>query len=101
MISGDGSLVYWSRETSHSSSHHCNDDSISDDESIEVSAVDGRHGHRYHLETIKSSPINRGVYHSIGDGRVGYIYLDINHSSSCNSGFYNFGDDGRCGSMSQ
>ena len=100
-MSGDGILGYFYWENSHSSYHHNNVNGISDDESIEVSAVDGRHGHRYHLETRKSSPINRGVYHSIGDGRVGYIYLDINHSSSCNSGFYNFGDDGRCGFMSQ
>ena len=44
-MSGDLSLVYWYRETSHYSLHNRNYDGIYDDESIEVSTGDGRHGY--------------------------------------------------------
>ena len=43
MMSGDGSLGYYSCDTSHYLSHHRNDDGNSDDEIIEVSAGNGIH----------------------------------------------------------
>ena len=67
---GDGSLEYWSRKTRHSSSHHLNNDCISENKSLEVSRGDGRRGNRS-LETSQSSSCNRGVYHRNEDGRGG------------------------------
>ena len=46
-MSGDGGIGYWSQETSHYSLLNQNADGISDDESLEVSAGDGRCGNRY------------------------------------------------------
>ena len=56
---GDGSLGYLSRETSHYSSHHHNNDGISDDESLAVPVDDGICGHMS-LDTSHSSSRNRG-----------------------------------------
>ena len=64
IMSGDVSLVYWSRKTSHSYSHcHNNDDAISEDEGLEVSLGDIIHGHKS-LETSQSSSSKcRGLVH--------------------------------------
>ena len=89
-----GSIGYWYRETSNFPSNHRNNDVISEDEIIEVSAGDGIHGHTY-LETIHSSSCNRGVYHISDNGRGGYISQYNRKSSSFNNGAYNLGDDYR------
>ena len=94
-IIGNGSLGYWSRETIHSSSCHCNEYVISYDESLEVSADNGRHGYRY-LETSHSSSHNHVVYNSGNNGRGVYRYQDISHSYSCNCVIQSV-DDVRCG----
>ena len=93
-MSGDGSLGYWSRETSHSSFRHCNDGGISEDESIEMSAGYGICGYMS-LDTRKSSSCNRGIYHSSNDGRGKYSFHENRHSSSKNYGDYYFGDNGK------
>ena len=60
-VGNDGSLVYWSQETIHYSSHHRNYNGISDGGSLEVSAGDVRGGFRSQ-ETSHSSYWNCGVY---------------------------------------
>ena len=72
-VSGDGSLGYWSCETSHSSFQLSNSNGIFDDESLEVSAGDGRCGHRS-LATSHSSSHNSGIYHSSNYGIGGSRY---------------------------
>ena len=72
-MSGYESLGYWSQETSHSSSHQRNNDDIPNNESLEVSAGDGRCIHRS-LHTIQYFSTNRGVYHSSDDVRGGSGY---------------------------
>ena len=99
-MSGDGILGYWSRDTIHSSYCHHNNDSISGDESIEVSVVDGIHIHRY-LEARKYSSCNHIIYHSSDNGIDGSSYQDTSHSLSLNRGVCNFGVDGRSGTRSQ
>ena len=84
-MSGDVSLGYWSRETSHSLSHHHNNDDISDDESLEVSDGDGICGHKY-FDTIHSYSLNRGFYHISDNGRGGYRSQDTSHYYSRNCG---------------
>ena len=61
-MSGDESLLYWSRDTSHSSSHHYYGDGISDNKTIEGSMGNERRVYRS-LDTSHSSYINRGGYH--------------------------------------
>ena len=99
-MSGDRSLGYWSRETRHYSSHHFNDDSIYDDESLEVSSGDGRRGHRS-LETSQSSSLSNRVYHSSENFRGGSRSQDTSHYLSRNRGVYHFGVYGRCGTRYQ
>ena len=99
-ISGDGSLVYLSRDTSHYYSHHCNGNGIYDDESLEVYAGYGSRGNRS-LETSHSSFHNCGVYHSSDDGRGGSRSQETSHYLSCNSAVYHFGFDGRGVTRSQ
>ena len=70
MMSGDGSLVYWSCETSHYFFHHHNADCLSEDEVIEVSVSDGRFGHMY-LYNRHSFSHNSGVYYSSDNGIYG------------------------------
>ena len=87
-MSGDVSLEYWSRETIHYYPHHHNDNGISYDESVGVSAGDGRRGYMS-LETSKYYSHNSGVYRSGDqsgyDGRGGYRSQETINSSSINS----------------
>ena len=99
-MSGDGSLRYWSHETRHSSSHHHNDDGICDNESLEVSAGDGRREHRY-LDTSHYSYRKIGVYNSNDDERDGSRYQEARHYCYCNLVVYIFFVDGRVGTRSQ
>ena len=99
-MSGDGSLGYWSCETSHSSFQLSNSNGIFDDESLEVSAGDGRCGHRS-LATSHSSSHNSRIYHSSDYGIGGSRYQENIHSFSCNCGVYHFGVGGRGGTRSQ
>ena len=55
------SLGYWSLETSHSFSHHRNENGISEDKIIEVSTGDGKHGY-WSLNTTHSSSCNRRFF---------------------------------------
>ena len=82
---GDASLGYWSYETSHSSSHHCNDDEISDNEILEVSSGDGRRGNRS-LETSHYYSRNHRGYHSSDVSKGGCRLQETRHSSSFNRG---------------
>ena len=84
-MSGDGSLGYWSHNTSQSSSHRRNDDDISEEKNLEVSLGDERHGHRS-LDIIHCSSCNCGGYHSIDVGRGGSRSQETRHSSSSNHG---------------
>ena len=99
-MSGDGSIEYWSQETSHYSSHHCNSDGISDDICIEVSADDGIRGHRS-PDIRHSSSSNCGVYYDSDDGIFVYMSQETIQFSSHNRGVYHFGDDVRGGSRSK
>ena len=65
---GYGIFGYWSQETIHYSSHHCNNGDISDDAILEVSACDGRRVDRS-LDTSHCSSRNHGVNHSGAYGR--------------------------------
>ena len=79
-MSGDGSIGYWSHDTSHYSYHRFNDGcGISEDEGLEVSLGNERRGRRS-LETSHSSTSNHR-------GR-GHMYFDTIHSSYCNRGGY-------------
>ena len=100
MMSGDGSLGYWYRNTSYPHSYHHNDGSISDGGIIEVSTGDRRRGHRS-LETSHSSSHNSSYYHSSDFGRGGYRSQETIHSFYHNRGVYNFCVDGRGGTRSQ
>ena len=91
---GERSLGYWYRETIHSYSHHRYNNGISDDESIELSEVDGRRGHRS-LDTIHSSSRNCVLYQIVYDGRGGYRYKDTIQYLSRNHGVCNVDVDGR------
>ena len=88
-MSGDGSLGYWSQDTSHSPYHHCNNNDISNDESLGVSVGDIKRGFRSQ-ETSHYSSRNCVVYRhgdqSCDDGRGGYMYQYTIHYSSLNSG---------------
>ena len=97
---GDGSLGYLSRETSHYSSHHHNNDGISDDESLAVPVDDGICGHRS-LDTSHSSSRNRGFYHSSDDVRGWSRSQDNRNYFHRNRKVYHFGVDGRGGNRSQ
>ena len=77
-----------------------NDDRISEDEILDVFAVDVRRVHRS-LVTSHYSSMNQGFYHSSDDVRGGYNSQEISLSSSLNCGLYNFGDNGRGRSRSQ
>ena len=77
-----------------------NDDGISEDEILDVFAVDVRRVHRS-LVTSHYSSMNQGFYHSSDDVRGRYISQEISLSSSLSCGLYNFGDNGRGRSMSQ
>ena len=91
---GNGSLVYWYHKTIYSSSHHINDNGISDDEIIEVSTVDVIFRHRY-IGTSHCSSQNCGFYHSSGDGKYGLRYQETIHYLYCNHGVYRFVVGGR------
>ena len=67
-----------SRETSHSSFHHRNNDGIYENKIIEVSTGDRRRGHRS-IETSQSYSCNRGVYHINDNGRGGYSSQETSH----------------------
>ena len=103
-MSGVGIIEYWSQETSHSSSHHLNDDGVFNYEILEVSAGDGRRGHGS-LENSKSYSHNCGVYHIGDNGIGGYRSQETSHSSYRKHGVYQsgdqIGDDGRGGYRSQ
>ena len=99
-MSGEGSLIYWFRDTSHSSSHHRNDGGIFDDESIGVSVGNGRRGHRS-LDNTQSSSRNFRVYHNSDNVRGGYRSQYTRHYLSRNNGVYNFGFYGRGGIRSK
>ena len=73
---GERSLEYWSSETIHSYSHHRYEDEIFDDESIELSEVDGRRGH-ISLETSHSS------YHNCVFYQIICRCLPVNISMGC------------------
>ena len=71
-MSGDGSLGYWSHKTIHYSSHHHNNENeINEEEGLEVSLGEERHGHRY-LEISHYSLSNHG-------GRR-HRYFETNHT---------------------
>ena len=94
-MSGDIIIGYCSRETSYSSSHHCNNYCISNDEILEVSEGDGKLDMgRLQLSTLNLA--NLGVYHSSYDCRGGYRSKETSHSFSRNLGVCNFGVGGRC-----
>ena len=82
-MSSYGSFGYHFLETSHFSSLHINDNGVSGDIIIVVSAGDGRLGFRSQ-DTSHSSSRNCGVYchggRSGDDGRVGYMSQDTSHS---------------------
>ena len=84
-MNGNGSLGYWYQYTGHYSSNHPNDDGISGDVNLGVSAGDGRRGFRSQ-DTSHSSSCNREFYlrgDKNGDGvRGGYISQDTSHYSS-------------------
>ena len=73
-MSGGESLGYWSRETRHYSTHHRNEDEISDENIIEVSSGDGRCVYRY-LGTSHYYSLNREVHHSSDNSSV-----DLGHN---------------------
>ena len=59
-ISGDGSLGYWSRKTSHYSfRHHNDDDEVFEEEVPEVYLGEYSRGHRYQ-DNSQSSSSNHG-----------------------------------------
>ena len=70
---GERSIGYRYRETIHSHSQHRYKYGIHDDESIELSEVDGRCGHSS-LDTNHSPSQNCVVYQSVYDGSGGYKY---------------------------
>ena len=81
---GDGSLEYWYREASHSSSRHLNHYGVSDDGSIGVYVGDGTRIF-WSQDTIHYYSCNRGVYRcvdqSVDNGRCGFRYQDNIDSS--------------------
>ena len=69
----DESIGYWSYDTSHYHFQHLNDDGISEDESLEVSASYGRCEYRL-IDNIHYNSCNCGAYHSSDDRRGGSLY---------------------------
>ena len=94
MMSGDVIIGYWSRETSHYSSHHRNIDGICDDEIIEVYLSYIIHVHRS-IDNIHSSSFNLGGYPISDYGRGASMSQGTSHSSSCNGVIYHCGVAGR------
>ena len=88
-MSDYGGLRYWSRKTRHSTSQHLNEDGISDNESLGVSAGEERRGYRS-IETTLSYFKCFVVYHSgdqSGDyGRGGNRSQGTRHYSTHNCG---------------
>ena len=80
-MNGDGSLGYWSIETSHYSYNHFNNDVISDNDSIEVSTGDVIRGHIF-IDTRSSSYHKHVFYHSSDNVIGGSRSQENSHYSS-------------------
>ena len=97
-ISVDVSLRHRYQVTSYHSYCRHNENGISDDKILGVSAGDGKFVYRS-LAVSHSSSCNRGVYHSYDDRRDGYRSQDTRHSSYHNSLVFHSsdqnGDSGR------
>ena len=86
------SLGCWYNYISHSSSHPCNDDKISEEKIIQVSSGEEILGHRYLKITH---------YFSCNSGGHVHRHLDTRYSSSRNHRGYHSSDFGGGGSRSQ
>ena len=80
-MNSDGSVEFRSQETSQFSSHHCDDNGISYDENLAVSAGDGKRGNRY-IGNNHYSSCDRGFCHSDDGGIGGYRPEETSHYSS-------------------
>ena len=90
-MSGYGVIIYWSFYTTPFSSHHSNNNGISDDEILEVSAVDKISGN-ISLENSPYSSRICGVCHNSDNVIGGSRSQETSHSSSCTRIFYHSGD---------